>query len=111
MLRKEPKVYRLEEYEVPDYFVHHTELQIDLSQDPVQAQAKLTLRPNLDSEKRGRSLTLNGENMQLVSLYLNGKLLTEEDYELTESELIIKNVPEEAFFTLESKTLLGNNPD
>lgn len=106
-----PKVYKLSDYKISDYLMSHVALEIDLSKKPVQSKAILTVKPNQKAESRTSDMVLDGENMTLTSIFLNGKKLTEEQYEVTPASLILKNVPQNETFTLETTTLLGENPD
>lgn len=104
-------VFRLNDYKVLDYLVTHIDLEIDLSKKPVQSKACLTIEPNPKSQSHSLDLELHGKNMILESISLNGKTLSLEEYELTKDSLIIKNVPRNKAFTLETTTRLGENTD
>ncbi|KTD11095.1 aminopeptidase [Legionella gratiana] len=104
-------VFKLSDYQVLDYLVKHVDLEIDLSKKPVQSKACLTIEPNPKSPSYSVDLELDGENMNLESISLNGKTLTSGEYELTKDSLIIKNVPQGKAFRLETTTRLGENTD
>ena len=107
-----PKVYRLSEYKVLDYFVKHVDLEIDLTETPVKVRGVLKIIPNPASQNRANDLVLDGQNMTLTSVLLNDKLLTSnKDYEKNDQALLIKNVPNDSEFTLETITFLGENTD
>ncbi|KGP62761.1 aminopeptidase N [Legionella norrlandica] len=105
------KVKKLSDYKVLDYFVTHVDLQIDLSKSPVESKARLQVVPNPKLESHSPDLVLDGENMTLVSLHINSKLLDSNEYELTEDSLTIKNVPQGDSFIIETTSLLGENTD
>ncbi|WP_454783719.1 aminopeptidase N [Legionella sp. WA2024007413] len=104
-------IFRLSEYKILDYLVRHVDLTLDLSKNPVQSTALLTIEPNPNSESCSLDLELDGQNMILDSIFLEGKKLSQEEYELTKDSLIIKNVPQGRPFILETKTRLGKNTD
>ncbi|HHF7375554.1 aminopeptidase N [Legionella bozemanae] len=104
-------IFRLSDYKILDYQVKHIDLEIDLSKKPVQSKALLTIKPNPNSKSYSTDLELDGENMILEAVLLDGKKLTHEEYELTKDSLIIKNVPQDRAFTLETTTRLGENTD
>jgi aminopeptidase N len=106
-----PKTYNLSDYKVCDYLMSHVALQIDVSERPVQSKATLTMKPNPKANSRAVDMVLDGENMTLTSIAINGKTLTEDQYEVTPTSLILKNVPQDGLFTVETTTLLGDNPD
>lgn len=107
------KVYKLKDYKVLDYFVTHVDLEIDLSKQPIRSKAVLKISPNehVNSKERSRDLMLHGENMKLITLFINDIPLLPDEYELTETSLTIKNVPQDKMFVLESTTELGENKD
>ncbi|KTD41311.1 aminopeptidase N [Legionella parisiensis] len=104
-------IFRLSDYKILDYQVKHIDLEIDLYKKPVQSKASLTIEPNPHSKSYSTNLELDGENMILESISLDGKKLTHEEYELTNDSLIIKNVPQNRSFTLKTTTRLGENTD
>ncbi|KTC93208.1 aminopeptidase N [Legionella cincinnatiensis] len=104
-------VFRLSDYQVLDYLVKHVDLEIDLSKKPVQSKACLTIEPNPKSQSHSINLALDGENMTLESIALNGKILSPEAYEITKDSLIIRNIPQGKTFRLETTTRLGENTD
>lgn len=105
------KVFTLNNYRVLDYLMQHVELEIDLSKRPVQCRASLLMVPNPILSNREPHLELNGENMILTALTVDGRLLTIDEYELTTNSLIIKNVPQTKSFTVKATTRLGENTD
>lgn len=104
-------IFRLSDYKTLDYLIKHIDLKIDLSKKPVQSKALLTVEPNPKSKSYPSDLKLDGENMILESISLDGKKLTQEEYEITKDSLIIKNVPHDRAFILETTTSLGENTD
>ncbi|HAT1772242.1 TPA: aminopeptidase N [Legionella pneumophila] len=111
MKTDQSKVKKLSDYKSLDYFVIHVDLQIDLSKKPVESKARLTVVPNPSVDSHSNDLVLDGENMTLVSLQMNDNLLKETEYELTKDSLIIKNIPQNTPFTIETTSLLGENTD
>lgn len=110
-MKSQSGIFRLSEYKVLDYLIKHVDLEIDLTKKPVQSKSSLTLVPNPNSQFHATDLELNGENMTLASISLNGKELSPDEYEVTKDSLIIKNVPQDKPFTLETTTRLGENTD
>ncbi len=87
---------RLAEYRVPDFLIDHVEMDISLDRDAARVIAELSLRPN----PRGRAdaaLTLDGDELTLVSLALDGALLSPTDYVASPSELTLRNTPRGPF--------------
>ncbi len=87
---------RLAEYRVPDFLIDHVELDISLSREDARVIAELWLRPH----PRGRAdapLTLDGDELSLVSLALDGAKLTADAYSVTPSELTLLAPPRGPF--------------
>ncbi|MCD5380640.1 aminopeptidase N, partial [Candidatus Gracilibacteria bacterium] len=101
MTEKNDKIVYLKDYEVPAYEVESYDLNFDLYEDEtlVTTSAKYYENINHSGEKQ---LLLNGEDVQLVSIFLDEKELTSDDYSLEEHTLILKDLPAE--FTLEIVT-------
>ena len=70
----------LADYKSPDHFITHIDLQLDLSQKPIQGKSRLVIKPNPEHKDHPKNLILDGENLQLRSLTLNGKKLEPKDY-------------------------------
>jgi aminopeptidase N len=111
MRAKQPRIFKLSDYKILDYQIKHVDLEIDLTKKPVRARSSIRIEPNPKAESHSKDLVLNGENMTLISISLNGKALKPTEYELTQDALVIKNVPKNKSFKLETTTSLGENTD
>jgi aminopeptidase N len=96
---KQEKIY-LKDYIAPAFSVESVNLDFILNEDFCRVIAKSKMK----TLKAGVPLHLNGEELKLVSVKINDKVLTTSDYQLTEEEMIIASVPAE--FTLEIETQL-----
>lgn len=93
------KIY-LKDYQRPKFEVKQTKLLFQLFEEETkveQVSQYLSLHQNQD-------LILNGENLQLVSIEMNGQKLNEKQYTLTNDTLTIYQTPES--FELKIQTLL-----
>src|SRR5687767_4661191 len=72
-----PQVVRLADYRPPAWLVPAIELSFDLNEARTRVTAKLTVERN---GKHGGPLVLDGEDLSLVSLQLDGVELTERNY-------------------------------
>lgn len=90
-------VYYRKDYKHSPYQIISTNLTIDLREHE-------TMVTNvMEMERVGKAdepLVLNGENQELFTLKLNGQHIPREQYDWTETELTIRNLPE--CFTLET---------
>ena len=98
------KAKLLKDYTPPPYLIEEVELDVALDPKATRVAAKLRVRPNPKVATGGRPLVLDGENLKLQSLALDGKRLSPEDFELKETSLSIASVPAKPF-TLEIVTL------
>ncbi len=93
----------LKDYRPPDYLVDDIELDFDLDQETTRVKAKLKLRRHPKAEQDA-PLVLEGEELELKRLVLEGETLAKEKYSLQEGLLRIPKVP--ASFTLETEVLI-----
>jgi len=108
--KSEVKVFRLNDYQVPYFLITHIELQVDLSQAPVQVKSRLTIKANPECKNIPQNLVLDGENMNVLSIKLDGHVLRDQEhYTLTENSLTIHHVPLDQTFYLETGAQLGIN--
>ena len=99
-----PKVIKLSEYKAPDYFVETIDLTVHLDDTKTLVQSKMKLKRNGEA---GANLVLNGEELELKSLKLDGRDHADYDYNKETHLLTVKNVP--ASFTLEIENII--NPE
>src|SRR5690606_24049672 len=103
-----PRPIRLKDYRAPDYLIDTVNLDFALSPARTRVRSRLEMRPNPAAAKAGAPLSLDGEHLELGEIRLDGKLLSTDDYEVSESHLIIPRVPRKPF-TLEIETCV--NPE
>jgi len=87
---------RLAEYRVPDFLIEHVEMDISLSRDATRVVAELTMRPNPRGQA-GAPLRLDGDELSLVSVALDGEPLAPGAFAVSPSELTIPQPPRELF--------------
>jgi len=99
----QPAAIYLKDYRPPDYLVERTELHFDLQEEHTLVRARLQLKRN-DSAAASAPLQLHGENLELLSVRLDGQALAPERYRVTGQGLEVPEVP--AGFVLECETRL-----
>ena len=100
MREASPQTIYLKDYTCPEYLIDSVELTFDLDEQDTLVRSKLTLRRNPQSSVENAALVLMGEDLQLVSIALNGQVLTVNDYQLDAESLTIGQVPQEGEFVL-----------
>jgi len=83
----------LADYQVPNYLVDHVSLHFDLDRSDTKVRSVLSMRRN--PEGQGGDCILDGEQMTLVSIKLDGKPLQGNEYQRTDKSLLISAVPEQ----------------
>ncbi len=97
-----PQRIYLKDYQPPAYAIENVQLYFNLHETNTRVTTKLDFKKIKDEP-----LILNGEGLKLVSIKLDEKLLTAQDYQLTEETLTIRTVP--SAFKLE--TVVEINPE
>jgi aminopeptidase N len=95
MRTEEPRPIRLKDYRPPDWLIDTVELDLSLDASATRVRAKLRLKPN--SAGTPAPLVLDGEDLVLRSLSLDGKELPKESYVVTPEQLTIAQPPNRAF--------------
>ncbi len=90
-----PDPVKLADYQPPRYLVSEVRLVFDLDADTTRVTTELDLRRNPRSTSPG-DLHLDGVDLDLVELQLNGATLAPERYRQTASSLVVRNVGDEA---------------
>ncbi|MFA9460211.1 aminopeptidase N [Thiohalorhabdus methylotrophus] len=98
---QQPQPVRLAEYTPPAYVVDTVDLHFELGEEWTSVHARLAVRANPDRAEPG-ALFLNGREMELLEVAVDGRPWPETDYELNEESLTLHGVPEH--FTLEITT-------
>jgi len=103
MRTEEPRPIRLQDYRPPDWLIETVDLDVLLDFNATKVRSRLTLRPN--SAGRPAPLVLDGEELKLVSVALDGKPLPPESFVATPDRLTIAQPPNRPF-ALEIETLI-----
>ena len=82
----QPATIHLKDYKEPDFQIKTVNLTVELGEETTLITSRLTLeRNNASAEK----LALNGEHLKLVSVAINDKTLTPDEYEPTDKLLVL----------------------
>jgi aminopeptidase N len=99
-------IYR-QDYTAPSYVVETVELGFDLDPARTVVANRLTMRRNPDSAQR--EIELYGEDIELVAIRLNGKVLQEGEYAREGTLLRIAAAPEQVVLEIETVCVPENN--
>ncbi|MBB3190864.1 aminopeptidase N [Halomonas cerina] len=89
----EPQPIHLSDYRPPAYRVTHTELTFDLAPSATRVKARLHVERHPERQA-GEPLMLDGEQLALKAIAIDGQPLGEDEYALTEGGLTVHRVPE-----------------
>ncbi|MCJ2032675.1 aminopeptidase N [Methylobacterium sp. J-068] len=103
MRTETPIMIRLEDYRPSDYLIGTVALDVSLHPTATRVRAELTLAPN-PAGRAGAPLVLDGDDLALVGLALDGVPLAAEAYTATPSALTLPNPPAAPFrLTIETE--------
>ena len=103
-----PPAIRLEDYRVPDFLIDRVGLDIVLAADKAVVTSTLSVRRN-PAAPAGRPLVLDGDELKLTGLAVDGALLAATAYEATPAKLTIHTVPERFTLTVVTELTPGAN--
>ena len=90
-----PKTIYLGDYTPSAFLIPTVELDVAIFDDYTRVTSRMTVRRNPASADRKAPLVLDGEELALESVALDGRLLRESEYKLTAEHLTIPEVPGE----------------
>ena len=90
-----PQPIRREDYRVPNFLVDTIDLDFDLRDDGTTVRSRMTIRRNPDAADAGAPLELDGEDLKLTGLLLDGEALGANRYQLESERLTIRDVPDQ----------------
>ncbi len=100
---KKPETVYLRDYTPPDYLVDRVFLRFELGEEATLVRSRLRLRRNpAVTAAASRPLLLDGQDLELLTLRLNGVELSSADYRSDDTRLEVAGVPE--YFELDVVT-------
>ncbi len=96
-----PKTIYLKDYQPPEFLVDRVDLSFDLQEEYTEVESRLELRRNPACPLDNPSLNLDGEQLELLAVRLDGRELSPEQYRLEPDTLSVPNPPDR--FVLETR--------
>jgi aminopeptidase N len=94
-LDKPPQPTRLADYRPPDFLIDNVELEFDLGDTETRVKSRLALRRNPDAKTPNAPLRLDGDELELVAIGIDGKPLAPGGYQLEpDGALVIPQTPD-----------------
>jgi len=97
-----PVTIYLKDYKPPAYVINRTDLHFELHEDCAIVTSSLYLLRD-SAVAQNDSLELHGEEMELLSLAIDGVELDDADYRLSDESLLIHAVPEQCVLTCRTR--------
>ncbi|MEE4358027.1 MAG: aminopeptidase N [Desulfococcaceae bacterium] len=98
-----PSVKYLKDYRPPAYRVEETDLHVELHEKDTLVRSRLQICRNRKQAGENTPLILDGQQLETVSVEMNGSPLPSDAYEITEKSLTIRAVPETFVLTTECR--------
>ncbi|MBO4644131.1 MAG: aminopeptidase N [Alphaproteobacteria bacterium] len=96
MSENSPKVKYLKDYKKPDYKIEAVHLDFDLDEENTQVSSTMKIKSDYDaSTGEVRPLHLDGDELTLTGIAINGRPLEPEEYVVDDKGLTILNPPKE----------------
>ena len=89
-----PSTIYLKDYQPPVYLVNNVNLHFDLHETETVVTSKLSLSLNPANTSASKALVLDGQNLELISVKVDGQLLSSDDYVCSEEQLTITTIPD-----------------
>lgn len=101
-------IYR-KDYQAPDFWIEQTNLVFELEQEYTTVTSTLHLRRNSQSSSLTSGLQLHGDNLDLLSISLDGRELDSGEYELNDTGLHLYQLPDQCELTSVTRIDPANN--
>ena len=111
MKTQTPQTIYLKDYRPPQFLIDTVDLHIDLAEEWTTVKAELNFRRNPASAENSKTLVLNGHKMELMAVILDNVELTQDQYQVDESQLTINDVPEKFVLSTEVRIQPQNNTE
>jgi aminopeptidase N len=95
-----PQTIHLKDYTPPPFIISTVDLDVDIRDDHATVKAKMAVSRNTASAEKGAPLSLNGDELELVSVAIDGRLLDAAEYTCDAEHLRIHKTGKH--FTLET---------
>ncbi len=108
-IMQQPQTTYLHDYAPPVFLIDEVHLTFDLHEDHAQVKSHMRVRHNRMSDSKSRDLLLNGDELELVSIRVDGKELTENQYSVGDNTLCIFDMPDTFALDIETRIFPQKN--
>lgn len=103
-----PEEIRLADYKAPDYQIEKVDLDFTLDPERTRVKSKLVVKRVAEAQSSA-ALTLDGEDLDLVSLLIDGQPVPDEHKKLEEKTLTLTELPSKFLLEIETICAPANN--
>lgn len=96
-----PKTVYAKDYKKPAYQISHVDMTFDLDSEHTKAVAQMQVHREPDTAEN-TPMWLDGDELTLKSISINGKPLTQKDYILSDEGMTLLNPPKDFTLTIET---------
>lgn len=93
-----PKTIYRKDYKAPDFLIDSVDLAFDIYDGRTRVASKLDIKRHGTNQA---PLVLDGESLEIISLSINGRALSADEYRYANGKLTIENVPDQVCFEAE----------
>ncbi|MCW8900813.1 MAG: aminopeptidase N [Gammaproteobacteria bacterium] len=104
-----PNTIFLKDYESPVYLVKHVKLHFDLHETETIVTSQLAVNLNIENISLEKKFVLDGQNLELLSVKVNGELLSIDDYACDSEQLVITAIPSRCEVEIQTRINPENN--
>ncbi|BBL56665.1 aminopeptidase N [Methylomonas koyamae] len=101
-----PQTVYLKDYTPPEYLIDQIELHFELDERRTRVQARMNVRRNPHSSADSVALKLWGEELQLLSIAIDGRPLQENEFVVGDEALIVHEAPQDRPFEILIENLI-----
>ena len=106
MRTKTAPTIKLKDYQAPPFDIRDVHLDVSLDPEQTQVNASITFVRKPDT-RADTPLVLEGDELSLKALAVNGKTVDEDDYSATPHSLELRNLPKDDMFKVHIRTELA----
>lgn len=88
-----PNTIYLKNYQPPVYLIDDVKLHFNLHETQTVVTSELSVKSNDKNTSTAKELVLDGQNLELVSVKVDGQLLSKDDYLCDDEQLVISTIP------------------
>jgi len=98
-----PSTIFLKDYQPPVFLIEHVKLHFDLHETQTIVTSVLTVNLNDANKQPVKKLVLDGQNLELLSIKIDNKILSTNDYILDEETLTLGQLPDTCSIEIQTR--------